>query len=113
MNHFEEILTNGDKQTLNKLYKNIKTMTKVQYRKADYIQNLTNILTLFDHIQKPTQPLNYNQMATYFTMKDCKEIFGNFRQTLMHARSKKAKKNNLLQLNSKINALRRYYQENE
>ena len=113
MNDFETILTNGSKESLNKFYKNVKTMTKVQRTKADYIDSLTNILTLFDHIQKPTQPLDYGKMGGYFTMKDFKEIFGGFRQTLMHGRSQKAKRQNLLSLGSKVNALRRYYYEFE
>ena len=113
MNYFEQILKDGNKESLNTLYKNVKTMTKVQRKKSDYVHNLTNILTLFDHIQKPTQTLDYGKMGGYFTMKDFKEIFGNFRQTLMHGRSQKAKRKNLLDLGSKVNALRRYYHEFE
>lgn len=113
MDAFEKILSNGDTETLNKFYKNMRTMTKVQYNKAAYLKNITNILTLFDKIERPQQTIDYGKIGGYFTLKDYKDIFGNFRQTLMHARSKKAKKEKLLSLGSKVNALRRYYFEFE
>ena len=89
----------------------MKKMVKVQHNKPDYARNLTNILILFGKVDKPKQPILYKHVNLQFTLKDFKELFSEFRKTLMHGRSKKTKINNLLKLGHKVNALRRYYAE--
>lgn len=111
MNNFESIIRSSNTKDLTVFYKNMKKIIRVQYNKQDYARNLTNILILFGKVDKPKQPLVYNHIHLQFTLRDFKELFGNFRQTLMNGRSKKTKIENLLKLGHKVNALRRYYAE--
>ena len=108
MNDFESVLQNSDKEKLQTFYKNVKKMTNVKYNKKDYGANLINIMTLFDVVNNQKNE-NYSNIIDNLTFKEYKELFGDFRRTLMNSRSKQSKINNLLNLNKKTNALKHYY----
>ena len=113
MDAFETIIRSGDKKSVDKFYGNVKKLIRVQYNKTNYSKNLTNIMILFDKIKKPDKPILYSKLHPQFTLKDFKDIFGNFRRTLRYGTTKKSKIDNLLRLGKKVEALRRYYAEFE
>ena len=113
MDAFDSIIESGDKKSVDKLYSNMKKMLQVKYNKTDYNKNLTNIMILFDKINQPTEPILFSNLHPQFTLKDYKDIFGNFRRTLRYGTTKKSNVENLMKLGKKVKALRRYYAEFE
>ena len=113
MDEFNGIFGNVKKQKMTKFYKNVRLLVGTKRNKSQYSKNLLNLMQLYAKMNKKQVPANMTPglLAKHFTMKDYKELFSEFRHTLMGARSKKQQISNLYKLGQKTRTLQRYFLE--
>ena len=111
MDNFNAIFNGVKKDKMSKFYKNVRTLTSVRRNKTEYSHNLINLIHLYSKLYKKSTPKNVTTklLNKHFTMKDYRELFGNFRRSLVGGRTQKQKISNLFALGKKTHALQRYF----
>ena len=111
MDNFNAIFNGVKKDKMSKFYKNVRTLTSVRRNKTEYSHNLINLIHLYSKLYKKSTPKNVTTklLNKHFTMKDYRELFGNFRRSLVGGRTHKQKISNLFALGKKTHAIQRYF----